>query len=371
MNRLLFENYKEGLDDLLYRIAESIQLDETRKTKMESAYGAIEKLLNADESFFSKYDFEIYPQGSVKIGTTVKPQGKNEFDLDIVVHLKTYPQGCSSSLIYNELKRVITSNDTYKEKCETKNRCIRINYSGDFHMDILPGIQINQLDDEQLFVPDRELHNWTSSNPKGYARWFIDQTEKTKVTLLEKAFSRDALEFEQFINKKPLKIAVQLLKMYRDQYFDTKNEYKTTSIIITTIAGMFYDGAQSVSDTIKNIVTEVNKYSSNGEFWKITNPNNNNEVLNEKWLSNSNYALAFADYIGHMKNYMEQLEIENMQENEKVLKKMFSEESYVRGLESVENAYNKNRAIKTQNFSGLKKLAATTTPEQKPYSLNE
>jgi hypothetical protein len=79
-----FNNKNTQLDDLLARIAEEIQLDDTRKERMKSAYKAIESLLNEDEGFFKNAVFEIYPQGSVRIGTTVKPTGENEFDLDIV-----------------------------------------------------------------------------------------------------------------------------------------------------------------------------------------------------------------------------------------------------------------------------------------------
>ncbi len=32
---------------------------------------------------------------------------------------------------------------------EPKNRCLRLNYSGDFHMDILPGVQENPFDEKQ------------------------------------------------------------------------------------------------------------------------------------------------------------------------------------------------------------------------------
>ena len=74
-------------EDILTRIAVSLELDEIRKQRMESAYNAVYDILEKDEVFFSKVDFLVYPQGSKAIGTTVKPRGKEEFDLDITVEI--------------------------------------------------------------------------------------------------------------------------------------------------------------------------------------------------------------------------------------------------------------------------------------------
>ena len=57
-------------EDILTRIAVSLELDETRKQRMESAYNAVYDILEKDEVFFSKVDFLVYPQGSKAIGTT-------------------------------------------------------------------------------------------------------------------------------------------------------------------------------------------------------------------------------------------------------------------------------------------------------------
>ena len=95
--------YRNGFqrEDLLARLAESLELDETRSNKMETAYNAIYDVLKADPVFFSKVDLVVYPQGSKAIGTTTKPIGKDEFDLDIVVQIKDSYRNYTSSEIYN------------------------------------------------------------------------------------------------------------------------------------------------------------------------------------------------------------------------------------------------------------------------------
>ncbi len=71
-------------------------------------------------------------------------------------------------------------------KIEAKNRCIRLVYAGDFHMDILPGVQESVFDQNKIKVPDCELGNWVSSNPLGYGDWFMSKVNLVKESLLEK-----------------------------------------------------------------------------------------------------------------------------------------------------------------------------------------
>jgi len=345
-----FNNKNTQLDDLLARIAEEIQLDDTRKERMESAYRAIESLLNEDEGFFKNAVFEIYPQGSVRIGTTVKPTGKNEFDLDIVVHIVMNWEDYSPQFIYNELKRVLQNSDRYKDKVQLKNRCIRLNYSGDFHMDILPGCQETNVDDDKLVVPDRELGDWTFSNPRGYGKWFIDKSNLVKVSLLEKAYAMENLPPDEFSKKKPLQRAVQLIKMYRDEYFIDNPKVATSSIILTTIAGEFYEGEDSIFNTIENIInkikTKLNNLSWSGNRLMILNPVNTKEDFSDKWDDDKEPELYkhFKEFITHLDTQWQSLERNNgVVEEANILKGLFGEKAYLKGQNSQVNHIEKSR----------------------------
>jgi hypothetical protein len=362
-----FDSHNENLDEMLARIAESIQLDDTRKKRMETAYAAVEELLNEDEDFFGKRRFEIYPQGSVKIGTTVKPKNGTEFDLDIVVHLVEDWRTITAAKLYNELKRVFLAHETYKSKVELKNRCIRINYAGDFHMDVLPGIQEDPGNNEFLMVPDRALKDWTSSNPRGYADWFLLQAEKTKVTLLEKAFSREDLNLEEFAKKKPLKVVVQLLKMYRDEFFADDPEDATSSIILTTLAAEWYQGEASIYEAIENFVKKATAKVGSGTPFVVVNPKNRDEVLSEQWQEKPKLFERFVQYIDHMAKLWSELKKDDTSDNERVLKSLFSERAYNLGLEAHNMYFSKQEALKARDFSGLKTLSKPQTALQKPF----
>jgi hypothetical protein len=351
---ILFKNKNTQLDDLLARIAEQIQLDDTRKERMETAYRAIESLLNEDTGFFKDAVFEIYPQGSVRIGTTVKPMGKNEFDLDIVVHIVMEWEKNSPQYIYNQLKRVLQNSDRYNDKVELKNRCIRLNYAGDFHMDILPGCQETSYDQDKLVIPDRELGDWTSSNPRGYGNWFIDKSNLAKTTLLEKAYAMENLPADEFSKKKPLQRAVQLIKMYRDEYFKSNSKTATSSIILTTIAGEFYEGEESIFDTIENIITKI-KQNFNievlvGNRLKILNPVNYQEDFSDKWDDDKEPELYehFKKFILHLDKQWKILKLENgVIEEANTIKGLFGEKVFLRAQDSQVNQLERARNMKS------------------------
>ncbi len=326
---ITLENKVTQIDDLLDKMAEEVQLDSTRSERMKSSYEAIKKWVEDDDTFFKPYSYDVYPHGSVRILTTVKPIGKDEFDLDIAIHLKSNTPH-TPQRIYNELKRRLEENGLYKGKIELKNRCIRLNYSGDFHMDILPGIQENAFDQNKIKVPDRELGNWVSSNPRGYAEWFIGKANLVKESSLEKAMRAEKIPTDNFRNKKPLQRAVQLIKRYRDIYFQEGDTYKTSSIILTTIAGQFYQGEESIFNTVDNIITTIRtKVNQPIGRLKIVNPVNSAEDFTDKWDKEPEYYEAFKKFANHLYTEWQKLKKENgVPEEGAIMKGLFGDDIF-------------------------------------------
>jgi len=303
------ESRATQIDDMLDKMAEQVQLDETRYGRMKSAYEAVKNWIEADDTFFKPYRYDVYPHGSVRILTTVKPIGRDEFDLDVAIHLKADTPH-TPQRIYNELKRRLSEHEKYKGMLELKNRCIRLNYAGDFHMDILPGIQESRFDDDKIKIPDHDLGRWVSSSPRGYGKWFIAKAELAKESLLEKALRAEKLPTDDFKKKKPLQRAVQLIKRYRDLYFQNDDTYKTSSIVLTTIAGEFYRGEESIFETIDNIVLTIRSriYSGTGRL-KVLNPVNSAEDFTDKW-DDVRYYEAFKKFAMHLYSEWQKLKME-------------------------------------------------------------
>lgn len=318
------------IDDILARAAESLQLDKTRREKIESSYKAIQEALENDNDYFFSKEFEIYPQGSVKIGTTVKPIGKNEFDLDIVLHMQNTKKSCDNPIkVYNELKRVLLNNGNYKDKVEPKTRCVRLNYANDYHMDILPGCSIDNSNEDEIYISDRELKSLLISNPRGYAKWFLNKANTIKTTLLEQAYAAEELPSDDFVTKKPLQRAVQIIKRYRDLYFEKSPDYATSSIVITTLAGEYYQNQNSIFETIDKIIIQIYNNDCKSQRIKVLNPVNNNENFTDKWINEPKYYSEFNKFIESLYQSWQQLKKDNgIVENSSILKRILGENIY-------------------------------------------
>lgn len=343
---------KTQIDDLLDKMAESLQLGKTRYDLMIEHYEAIKDWIESDEKFFKPFKYDLYPHGSVRILTTVKPIGKDEFDLDIALHIKTEWANHTPQRIYEELKRRLNEHGTYSKMLEPKNRCLRLNYAGDFHMDILPGIQENLWDEDKLKVPDKKLGTWVSSNPKGYAKWFLGRTNMVRISLLEKALRAENLPADDFQNKKPLQRAVQLIKRYRDIYFQADDTYRTSSIVLTTIAGRFYNGEESIFDTVDNIVSTIqSKVVGSFSRIKVLNPVNEAEDFTDKWEEEPGYYIAFQKFCQHLFEEWQLLKKQQGVLNEsRVFKGLFGEEIFLKA--QAEQTHMIDRARK-QNMLGV------------------
>lgn len=350
------ENKATQIDDLLDRMAEDLQLDPKRYERMKSSYESIKEWIEADEIFFKPYHYDVYPHGSVRILTTVKPIANDEFDLDIVIHLKSNTSH-TPERIYRELKRRLEEYcKKYGLEIELKNRCIRLNYAKDFHVDILPGIQETDFDENKIKVPDRELGDWVSSNPRGYADWFIGKANLVKESLLEKSMRAEKLPADDYKNKKPLQRAVQLIKRDRDIYFQSNDKYKTSSIILTTIAGQFYQGNDSIFDTIDNIISTIRtKLSEPLERLKIVNPVNSAEDFTDKWDTEPKYYEAFKNFIAHLYNEWQKLKMQNgVIEEGRIMKGLFGDDIFKKAQSSQTNLIEE---IRKNNRLGVSRTA--------------
>lgn len=355
---ITLQDPRTQIDDLLDKMAESVQLDKSRYERMKKHYEAVKDWIESDEKFFKPYKYDVYPHGSVRILTTVKPIGKDEFDLDIAIHLTSLLSTHTPARIYAELKRRLQEHETYKAMMQTKNRCIRLNYAGDFHMDILPGVQEFAWDDNRLKVPDKELGTWVSSNPRGYANWFMERANLVKESLLEKALRAENLPADNFQNKKPLQRAVQLIKRYRDIYFQKDDTYKTSSIVLTTIAGRFYNGEDSIFDTVDNIITAIqNQVAKIPSRIKVYNPVNEKEDFTDKWEGEPEYYTAFKQFCQHLYNEWQSLKKKQGLLNEsRILKGLFGDDLVIKAQTEQTNVletYRKNNQLGIDRKSGI------------------
>lgn len=182
------EGKESQLNDLLNRIGAKLQLDKSRKERVDTSYNALCDWIKNDEGYFSNFkNLDFYAQGSYRTLTTVKALAEEEFDLDFVLEINGDWKNEEPLTLLQQLERRFKEHELYKTLVEVKNRCIRINYANEFHIDILPGFpKYSSMLNNKLKVPDSDSNDWTDSNPKDYSKWFDDMCNKFQNVLMEK-----------------------------------------------------------------------------------------------------------------------------------------------------------------------------------------
>lgn len=285
---------------LLESIISSLDLTDSQFEKIEKAYNGVGTWLsNSDDPLLK--GAEIYSQGSVRLKTTVKPLGQDEFDVDLIIYLPNSGY-VSKDLLMKAVKNRLQAHSIYKELMSELPRGFRINYKGDYHLDITPGKdhEHSWLKGHPLWVPDKR-EQWKESNAKGFSEWFDGISKLLPLRSTLKA-NRDNSSFESVEElpaqhlKSPLNRIVQILKRHRDEWAITENievsKYKPISVLITTLASRAYLEIinkhrvyDNDFDIILDVIEQMPKFiDTNPNFgYVVANPSMIQENYAEKW----------------------------------------------------------------------------------------
>ncbi len=289
-----------GID--LSQVVQDLDITDSELADAEGHYKAVGDWLGKDDSPLAANRPTIYPQGSFLLGTMIRPVGKKcELDIDLVCLL----QIDSAEISQKRLKEVIglrlKQNGKYGQMIEEKKRCWRLNYAGDFHMDILPAAPNKDGGQDAILVPDKDLSEWHHSDPKGYAEWFKGRMatqlyERRKA--LAAAKEADIEEIPDHRVKTTLQQSIQLLKRHRDVMFQSNDDAKPISIIITTLSAQAFAGEDDLGAALMSILSNMDRYVErrNYEYW-IPNPIDPKENFADKWQDHPDRRQAFFDWL--------------------------------------------------------------------------
>jgi len=274
-----------GFDDLLFEICEELQLPDSKHELAELRYKTIGQMLFAPYSPFDHFDPDIYPQGSMRLGTTVRPLD-GPFDLDFVCQLSVPYWQQNPMTLLDQLYWFFKASDRYRNMVEKKNRCVRLVYADDFYMDILPACRDTASGSTCIQVPDRQMSGWSGSNPLGYAGWFQQRSQLRMYKFAaDRAMQPLPLPVEAK-EKEVLQLVVQLMKRWRDLFY-ADNNYPPISIVLTTLAADIYRGETSTSEALLNIlqgiVQRLNESEAQGRRLQVLNPVHPDEDFSERW----------------------------------------------------------------------------------------
>jgi hypothetical protein len=137
-------DFTASLDDLLFEICEDIQLSGTRHDQAVQRYETLGEVLESEASPFRLLSPKIYPQGSMALGTTVRPI-EGPHDLDLVLELSISHDRVDPMRLIQEFYIFLHKHGVYGPMTSLKNRCIRVEYANEFYLDILPAKELAPL----------------------------------------------------------------------------------------------------------------------------------------------------------------------------------------------------------------------------------
>lgn len=355
---------KEIINEIYENIAEELNISDSVFENAKRSYKALGEFLENN----IEYPVEVYPQGSMNLGTLIKPIGDDDdYDLDAVckIHNNFDSPKDLKELVGNALKK----SERYKKMlADEGKRCWTLNYSDDshFHMDILPSIP-NNITDKSIKITHKEnsSYKYMVSNPEAYADWFdkLQENERRNLYRIKnRQFSNKVEDLRNFGIRTTLQKAIQILKRHRDiQYAnatDEERECKPISIIITTLVGKMYSGNESILDLIDKFCTSYEEYieiDSNGNY-VIPNPVNKNENFADKWKIYPERQEAFFNWVENLKydlitnNFMI---FDDITEKTNYLKKVF-------GNKTITNVFEKRNSSMSERYIDRKKIATIT-----------
>lgn len=272
-------------DSLLQHACQSIELTATMYNDARSKYGAVGEWLGGGDGLLALLSPIIYPQGSMALGTTVRPLIDAEFDLDLVCRLLGW-LGMKPAEIYDAVYARLHANGMYRPILERKPRCLRLNYAGNFHLDIVPACA-DRSGWGAILVPDRKLECWCPSNPEEFGRLFFFACKLAPRSglgaLAKRAEVRPLPSPVPSEFKYPLQRIVQILKRVRDLFYNGDADMPA-SIVITTLAMQTYCGSESISEGLLGVLEGIQAQVifAMGVL-PVLNPTNREENFTANW----------------------------------------------------------------------------------------
>jgi hypothetical protein len=303
---MLISDPNQQLDDLLGTSIAEFDMPDAVYARAVGRYQDLARWL-AEYWPESHAGGEVYPQGSIRLGTVTRPiNPRGEYDIDLVCRrdllvTSTTKEGLKADVGLGLLRYVATSPDG-APTCSQGNRCWTLDYPGEtFHMDVLPAIPDVEARPNGILLTDRHLHKWQHSNPVDYATWFRGRMATEYMQVREAVAVAKRMDLEDVPDwevKTTLQRTVQALKRHRDVHFADRPEDKPASIVITTLAAMAYRGQASLFEVLVDVVDRMPELIEDraGVLW-IANPVQPEENFADRWRAHPGRAQRFFDWM--------------------------------------------------------------------------
>ena len=322
--------------EFLELVANEIDIPPSKYQDAVNRYEAVGSWL--EDGNFPGYSSQlsIYPQGSFRLGTVVRPirQGiEASYDIDLVCEIPLIKSLTTPHAVKHMVGSRLREHEVYRRLLDTEGRrCWTLEYAEKdgigFHLDVLPAIPDgNGLGSSAIAITHRgdSGYSWSASDPRGYGDWFdaknadafaqvVSEQKRTIQRGASLVFARVDDVPDQLV-RTPLQRSIQLLKRNRDLHFNRPEtvDYAPISIVITTLAAHLYAGEPDTFAALLGIVGRLRGHAALVEgraidqslasmglirrlrdgSWYIGNPVNPAENFADRW-HEDNHARARA-----------------------------------------------------------------------------
>lgn len=302
---------KAFLVGLLDRLCAELDISAARREQAEQRYNGVAEWLAQSDHFLLR-GLSIYLQGSTALGTSVRPFGRNEHDVDLVAFMPDGREALAPAYVKGVVGDRLKENGIYRKLLEEKQRCWRLVYANEFHLDITPAILNVDCSRAGELVPDRSVREWKESNPRGYRSAFerraalVPLLRITKALLAEDGARTGIEPFPVATRTRSLLCRiVQVAKRHRDFHFvDLDPTLAPISVILTTLIAWSYEACvlsgsydtefDVVLDVLRRMPTFVQRTLPDGKpGWYVPNETTHGENFAERWNEGQERARAF------------------------------------------------------------------------------
>lgn len=243
--------------DLFQKFHGEIVLLPSKKKFLREARDSLRKRI---KDYFNNKREEVPPkfwnQGSYAMATIVNPLD-GEYDIDDGVYLQNLDKNKNNwptpETVHGWIYEAVRGHT--KEDPVDKNPCIRVIYSGQYHVDLpIYGEYKNE-----FYLAERGEKGWHVSDPKALTEWFKNQVKQ---------------------NDEQLRNIVRYLKAWADYKSKSKNVILPSGLILTILAVENYASRErddsAFGRTVRNIYQKID------DSFIVYNPVDQSEILTDR-----------------------------------------------------------------------------------------
>ena len=262
--------------DALQEFSSKITLSSTNKEALRNGRKALRnKIRKHFQEILDQEAPKFKPQGSFAMGTIINPI-KGEYDLDDGVYLTNLDEDSSkwptAETVHNWIVEAVKNHTS--ESPIDKRTCVRVVYSGNYHID-LPIYGYNEKTDA-AYLAEKGQTTWPLSDPGALNDWFRHEVD-SKGNQLRKTvkYIKAWADNKSSLGKLPCSLALTVL---------TVNNYQTSDRDDIAVA----ETARSISNQLA--ISTI-----------FTNPVNPAEVLSDKCTESQmdNLEARLSDLVGN------------------------------------------------------------------------